>query len=337
MYKNLKNYRKILKKDGKTEEAKVFDFFPLTFNMPNDYVMFISEYKKNPHQIWIMKPSCKAQGRGIFLVTHLSQIISWRNSLKGGADNLINEMYVAQRYIMNPLLIGGKKFDMRIYSLVTNYNPLTIYLYRTGFARFTHARYTNDFSDVNNQFIHLTNVAVQKTCGQYDSVTGGKWDLRNLKMYLYTKHDKKKIDELFGKIQDVILKSIIAVSKILVNDKHCYELYGYDIMIDSDLNPILLEVNGNPSLTSNTKSDNKMKVGMLDDMLTILDIEKILDKEYNQIGGFDLIYKGSTIETPNYLNVKTRLATFNNREKNLKTLARNTYNKIKKLNKLKNG
>jgi hypothetical protein len=33
---------------------------------------------------------------------------------------------------------------MRIYLLVTNYNPLTMYIYRTGFARFTHTRYSND-------------------------------------------------------------------------------------------------------------------------------------------------------------------------------------------------
>jgi len=33
---------------------------------------------------------------------------------------------------------------MRIYLLVTNYNPLTIYIYRTGFCRFTHTPYQND-------------------------------------------------------------------------------------------------------------------------------------------------------------------------------------------------
>ncbi len=46
-----------------------------------------------------------------------------------------------QRYIADPLLVGNKKFDMRIYVLVTSYQPLTIYLYRSGFARFTHYRY----------------------------------------------------------------------------------------------------------------------------------------------------------------------------------------------------
>ena len=55
--------------------------------------------------------------------------------------------YIVQRYVHNPLLIGHKKFDLRIYVLVTSHNNLTIYLYRSGFARFTHCRY--DPIDIN--------------------------------------------------------------------------------------------------------------------------------------------------------------------------------------------
>jgi len=55
---------------------------------------------------------------------------------------------------------------MRIYVLVTSHNPLTIYLYRSGFARFTHYRY--DANDINNSASHLTNVAIQKGTENYD-------------------------------------------------------------------------------------------------------------------------------------------------------------------------
>lgn len=46
---------------------------------------------------------------------------------------------------------------MRIYVLVTSHNPLTIYLYRSGFGRFTHYRY--DANDIYNTCI---NEAIQR-------------------------------------------------------------------------------------------------------------------------------------------------------------------------------
>jgi tubulin polyglutamylase TTLL9 len=42
------------------------------------------------------------------------------------------ETYLAQRYVDAPYLVGGKKFDLRIYALVTNYSPLRVMLYRCG-------------------------------------------------------------------------------------------------------------------------------------------------------------------------------------------------------------
>merc|ERR1712139_622447 len=162
------------------------------------------------------------------------------------------EPYVVQRYLSNPLLIGGKKFDLRLYVLVTSYAPLVVYMYRSGFARFSHTRFSMNSADLSNAMVHLTNVAIQKQSDSYDEKRGGKWDLHHLKLYLMSREDPDKVENLFSAIQDVVMASLLAVQKVMIQDKHCFELYGYDIMISDDLKPWLIEVNASPSLSANT-------------------------------------------------------------------------------------
>jgi len=94
------------------------------------------------------------------------------------------ESYVISRYVENPLLIGGKKFDLRIYVLVTSYRPLRAWLNVNGFGRFCVEKYSNDANERDNLFIHLTNVAISKLNVDYNDKHGGKWSITNLRFYL---------------------------------------------------------------------------------------------------------------------------------------------------------
>ena len=188
MIKNLKRYKKQLDKEGKTEEAIAMQFYPTTYNLPSEYSLFVEEFKKNAGNVWIMKPISRAQGKGIFLFTKLNQISQWKNDFRWKPDQPQADPYIVSKYILRPLLIGGKKFDLRIYVLVTSYSPLTVYLYREGFGRFTHTRYSTNMDEIANNFVHLTNVAIQKTADNYDNKVGGKWDLRQLKLYLMSRY-----------------------------------------------------------------------------------------------------------------------------------------------------
>merc|ERR550537_1001505 len=156
-----------------------------------EYSMFVEEFKKQQSQgaIWIMKPIGKSQGKGIFLFDKLNQISAWKQAPKwlqkddestsrrkntndeDEEQKKEAEPYVVQRYLSDPLLIGGKKFDLRLYVLVTSYAPLIVYMYRSGFARFSHTRFSMNSADLGNAMIHLTNVAVQKQCDSYDEKT----------------------------------------------------------------------------------------------------------------------------------------------------------------------
>lgn len=59
---------------------------------------------------------------------------------------------------------------------------------RSGFARFTNCRFSMRREDITNTFIHLTNVAIQKHAPTFDRDKGMKWPVRNLRLFLNTRH-----------------------------------------------------------------------------------------------------------------------------------------------------
>mmetsp|Transcript_45505 Transcript_45505/g.38349 ORF Transcript_45505/g.38349 Transcript_45505/m.38349 type:complete len:143 (+) Transcript_45505:337-765(+) len=141
--------------------------------------------------------------------------------------------------------------------------------------------------------MHLTNVAVQKTSDTYDEKTGGKMSLQKLRNLLISFYGENKTLDCFNSIQNILIYSLQSVQKAIIADKHCFELYGYDILIDSDLKPWLIEINASPSMTPNSKEDNDLKCKLIDDVMTILDFEKVMKDDQIQVGGFDLVYKGN--------------------------------------------
>lgn len=97
---------------------------------------------------------------------------------------MMKEAYVICRYIDKPLLVGGKKFDLRIYVLVTSYRPLKVWLSTLGFARFCNEKYSSSIDELDNMMVHLTNVAIQKKADEYNTEHGSKWSIENLRFYL---------------------------------------------------------------------------------------------------------------------------------------------------------
>ncbi|KAG1677585.1 hypothetical protein FOA52_014483 [Chlamydomonas sp. UWO 241] len=321
LIKNLKRAKRQLEREDRAAEAAQYNFFPMTFVVPSEYRMFVEEFK-NSGGTWIMKPIGQAQGRGIFLFNKLSQISEWRNKNPGEKplnDEEAPETYLAQRYVDLPYLIGSKKFDLRIYALVTSYSPLRVYLYRSGFARFTNTRYSTKKEDIGNVHMHLTNVAIQKNAPGFDKSIGMKWSIHSLRNYLLARHGGEATNELFHGIQSLIMRCLLAVQPAMINDRHSFELYGYDVLIDQDLKPWIIEVNASPSLSASDKADWALKTAMLEDMLDVLDLEGKRDpgKVELRVGGFDLIWDGGpALRFDRPTSLPTMLGAFNERDKN---------------------
>ncbi|XP_032477959.1 tubulin polyglutamylase TTLL5 isoform X2 [Phocoena sinus] len=252
-----------------THGFKAFHILPQTFLLPAEYAEFCNSYSKDRGP-WIVKPVASSRGRGVYLINNPNQIS-------------LEENILVSRYINNPLLIDDFKFDVRLYVLVTSYDPLVIYLYEEGLARFATVRYDQGTKNIRNQFMHLTNYSVNKKSGDYVSCDdpevedyGNKWSMSAMLRYL--KQEGKDTTALMAHVEDLIIKTIIsaelaiatACKTFVPHRSSCFELYGFDVLIDSTLKPWLLEVNLSPSLACDAPLDLKIKASMISDMFTVV-------------------------------------------------------------------
>lgn len=312
------------------DERSRWSFFPQTYTLPIDWGLFAEDFRRRGG-VWIAKPVGRAQGKGIFLVNRLAQLSAWRKGGAGaaaggdadGSDTVSLrphggyarpgsdaqrendehgdvEVYVVQRYLERPLVVGGRKFDFRLYCLVTSFRPLRAWLHREGFCRFSAGSYrgVGRDADLRDLGAHLTNAAISKKVGKgeramegegreggaggegkgdralYVEETGNKWSLVGFRRWIRAVYGAARSDALFRDIRDVVLRSLLACQHAVVQDRHCFELYGYDVMVDSDLKAWLIEVNAQPALSVDPSgSDREIKEAVLGDALDILDLE----------------------------------------------------------------
>ncbi|XP_026545382.1 probable tubulin polyglutamylase TTLL9 [Notechis scutatus] len=157
---------------------------------------------------------------------------------------------------------------------------------------------------------------------------GCKWMIQQFRLYLTAKHGAEAVEILFSEMDNIFIKSLQSVQKVIISDKHCFELYGYDILIDQNLKPWLLEVNASPSLTASSQEDHDLKTRILEDTLNIVDMEGRLTGKEKRIGGFDLMWndgpvskEDTNLDTPmNGFVANTHLGYSNDRKKQLKQL-----------------
>ncbi|XP_071417888.1 tubulin monoglutamylase TTLL4 isoform X1 [Pithys albifrons albifrons] len=261
-------WRNLLKMQARCGK-KEFNFFPQSFILPQDIKLLRKAWEEGAsRQKWIVKPPASARGIGIQVIHKWSQLPKRRPLL-------------VQRYLHKPYLIGGKKFDLRIYVYVTCYDPLRVYLFKDGLVRFASCKYSSSMESLSNKFVHLTNYSVNKKNTEYKSNSdetacqGHKWTLKALWSYL----TQKGVDSeaIWEKIKDIVIKTIIAsepyvnsLVKMYVRRPYCcHELFGFDIMLDENLKPWILEVNISPSLHSNSPLDVSIKGQMIRDLLNL--------------------------------------------------------------------
>lgn len=272
-------------KSLKFGEAVFSDFHPATYVLPQDVKLLRRTWISSNGDDWkmILKPPASARGNGITVINKWSQI---PKSARMKKRHYNKPVLIAQEYISNPcLLFNQSKFDLRVYVLVTSFNPLRIYIYEDGLVRFASEKYTSNQESLSDPFVHLTNYSINKTNESYKSNNepgskkGHKWTMNTLWKYLNEMNlPEINVDSIKAKINDMIIKTLIScedqinklVKKHLRSRYTCFELLGFDIMIDRNFKPWLLEVNISPSLRSESSLDSSVKGKLIKDMLNIV-------------------------------------------------------------------
>jgi len=250
-----------------------FDYMPETFNFPEDKEQINNKFENyllNISDLWLIKPSNLSSGKNITIFKSLKEIY-----LKS---------FVITKYITKIHLINGKKYDLRLYILITGLKPLRIYFYKEGLVRIATKNYSLNIDSINDKFVHITNTKINYENKNYKSAIDFNDEEANLwSISLYKKFLKRQNiiwDDIREKIKDIIIKSIACVYKNLLeeiekqklSDQSFYNLLGFDILINDNYTPQLIEINKNPSMEISNIINNKIKTKLFIDTLNLIGI-----------------------------------------------------------------
>lgn len=136
--------------------------------------------------------------------------------------------------------------------------------------------YSESADSLGNTFIHLTNYSLNKMSAEYTDEQ--KWTLDEFWSYIQKNQPNVNAVDVWSSLVDVIVKTLIAAEAPIMRMSHtyapsrysCFELFGFDVLLDSDLKPWLLEVNISPSMKASSENDARIKEPLVRDILNVI-------------------------------------------------------------------
>jgi hypothetical protein len=239
-----------------------FGFIPQTWVLP-DHIDSLRAAMAKSKGTFIVKPEDGAQGDGIFLARHARDL-----------DNKMttNPRGIVQRYISRPLLLGGVKFDLRMYVCLiggSDAAPPQAHLCTEGLARFCTESYQAPAqSNMHKCMGHLTNYSLNKRSDKFEHAgetidevfdansTASKRPLTAVLRQMEAQFPDFNTRLFYESVLALVQKSIAVISPTLYSyhrvhaegEMPCMQMLGFDIILDEKFVPYLLEINNSPSL-----------------------------------------------------------------------------------------
>ena len=275
-----------------------YNFMLETFSFPEDKKIINKKFKNyrfnnNPknNDVWLIKPKLGSLGLGMSILKNIT--------------NIKKECLIT-KYLINPHLIKGFKYDLRIHGLVTSVKPLKIYLYDEGLVRVASEKY--DPKKIDNEFSFLTNLYINRKNKKKfiypknlsNIEDSNLWNLAAFKRYC--KRNNINYDKLYDDFGDIFIKMVLSVrEKIIDNIKlnklsssNFYHVIGFDIIYDENMKPYLLESNRRCGLRDDNDAEKYYTHNIVADTINLVGV-RIMNKEDKSLIG-DKKYKDSLDE-----------------------------------------
>ena len=204
---------------------------------------------------------------------------------KTNLNTLVKELHnmCIQKYIEDPCLIDNKKFDIRVLMVIACCKPFFVFSH-PGYVRkslndytvenFGRAKESEDGKDDwQGRYTHLTNLSIQKKHPDYkERKEESAMNMDQLCDYLVKRGDTTP--ELFqtkviDRINEVMRLIFVTVKDRLDKKFGCFEMFGFDFMLNSALDPKLLEINVNPALFLDTQVQTDILPKLVQDTVNI--------------------------------------------------------------------
>ena len=209
----------------------------ISYDMKTELSEIIGNYYYNERNgfdnTWILKPINMSRSMDMIVTNNINEII---RSVETGPK-------ICQKYYSQPYLMNNKKFDLRFIIAVKNLFPLELYFYDKMFwIRSSNKNYSIDPLTFDDYEIHFTVMNYSKF---------GMKTIYDKDFINYLNENKINWDEIYVKLQKQIKDIFILASKDCPQMINYYSrsIYGLDAVIDSNLQPHVLEINFQPDCT----------------------------------------------------------------------------------------
>lgn len=251
-------------KTNLTQGFRDKSWYPTTYILPQEKNGLLKECRANVRprsNYWIAKPKNDYGGSGI-AVFHGTDPEFSKNVVNAESRS----QSVVQRYLADPLLVGGYKFHMRIHLLITNLDPPEAFVQENGQCLFATKPYTLSSKTMGVNFdppVHVTNMGLNATEKNKENFLrekpvigkGQQIRVKELERYLAKTQTNFDRQALWKQILQIAkdtthyIASAPAVKRSgkIVPDRH-FEIFGMDLMLDTNLKVWMCEVNTDPGL-----------------------------------------------------------------------------------------